>query len=198
MTAAAVEATTAVEAAAVGLAAEARMAPGGIAMRDAAVIEAAEGAGTGRGCKARLGAVKPAHRMRYGRCVGDRCAMPAGTHVAVPERRAMRDPRVVVPRERVATPVEPPVVPAPADTGEEAHVEAEAPVEARSRVVGARHADPIGISDERGAIHDPRVVSRDVDDARIGRLDRDALAGAHHRLLRCAAQRSCSLRPLPQ
>ncbi len=96
--------------------------------------------------------------------------------VVIDERSTVRDVLVVVVDQFPAAPVGIPVVPSPTESAEEADPETDSEGDPRAHGIEAGERIPAWISYDRGAIHLPRVVSWDVDDLGVCRLDHDRLA----------------------
>src|SRR5229473_1222502 len=75
-------------------------------------------------------------------------------------------------------------------------MEAESERNPRADGVDSGERNPAGISDERGAIHEPRIVGGHVDDLGVGRLDDDRLALRGDGLLGCRLEVTRLLRSL--
>ena len=98
---------------------------------------------------------------------------------AINERSTVGDIGVVVEEHSVAVPVPSPVIPAPTETAEE-----------KPRPVKIDSGDriPIWVRDNGIAVSEPRIVLRDVDHFRIGRLNNDGIVLSCHLLLFVAIQ----------
>src|SRR2546426_2065596 len=175
--------------------AEAGRATHGLAPGRASTIESAEGTRATSGCAVwgrecvllratkstpavrPTGAMKPARTMESVRTVRPAPVTEARTlaieRPAIDERPAVRDERVVVVHDGVATPVESPVAPSPAEPCEEPDAEAGAEHDSRPGNEQPRIPVPSRPGDERRAIHHPGIVLRHVDDLRVGRFDDD-------------------------
>ena len=91
--------------------------------------------------------------------------------VAIDDRSAVRDVGVVVVDHSVAVPVASPVMPAPSKSSEESDAEADSKSDPDAIEKDSRHRVPTWIRNDRRSIDEPRIVSRYIDDIRIGWLD---------------------------
>jgi len=92
---------------------------------------------------------------------------------AVDERSAARDEPVVIEHHDPMAPVATPVPPSPREAREDADAERRAEHDTRAGDVEAGIPVPARPQDDRCAVHDPRIVLRDVDHLRALRLDLD-------------------------
>src|SRR5713101_7397495 len=91
--------------------------------------------------------------------------------VAIDEGPAVRDEAVVVEDHRPAAKVDAPMGKAPAEAGEKADPETYAESDPGAYGVEAGIPEPTRVGNQRRAVHDPRVVGRNIDDLRVCRLD---------------------------
>ncbi len=181
---------------------EARSPAVGIPPHDPTVIEATERAGMGGRVEVRVCLrMESRHPLapfivKCGDVIGMRAA--SIETVAMVEGVTVGDVGLVVVDHPSVVPVEPPVVHPPSDAGEEADADACSEVEVRPFIEDSRNSDPAWIGRQRRAVHEPRVVSRHVNELWVYRLDHDRLALRRHGLLGCAHQASRCLRLLAQ
>jgi hypothetical protein len=106
--------------------------------------------------------------------------------VAIRKCLAMGDVPCVVIHHRPVMPVESPVAPSPPIAGEETQSESNAKGNSCSSEIEPRIGIPAGPHSEWCAIHEPRIVLRDVDNIRVYGFDRDRLPLYCYVLLRSA------------
>src|ERR1700751_4700810 len=94
----------------------------------------------------------------------------------------------MVEKRSTAMPVIAPMTPAPPKSSEEADTKSNAEAEADAAPKNSGHRIPVRVSDDRRPVHQPRIVGRDVDHLRVGRLDDDRVALRGHLLLLAAVQ----------
>src|ERR1700719_2540570 len=92
---------------------------------------------------------------------------------AVTEVPAVRFPGVMVIECSATVPVVPPVAPAPAKSSEEADTKPNAKGKADAAPKNPGLRIPARVSNDRPPIHEPRIVSRDVDHLGVGWFDDD-------------------------
>ena len=108
--------------------------------------------------------------------------------VAIDDRSAVGDIRVVVVDYPVAMPIASPVMPAPTIPSEETDAEPDSKSDPRSGKEDSRHRVPARIGDDRLAIHEPGIIGRHVDHLRIGRFNDDGVRLSRYLLLFIAIQ----------
>ena len=100
---------------------------------------------------------------------------PVAEIVVIYECSAMRDVGVVVINYCPVVPVESPVTPSPPKPTEETQPESHAKTNSWSSEIEPRIRIPARPHSEWCAIHEPRIVLRDVDNIRVGGFDCDRL-----------------------
>src|SRR5882724_2984989 len=108
---------------------------------------------------------------------------PSEEVVAVDERVAPGDKRVVVEDDGVVMPVSSPVGPPPAKPAKEADSKACTKHHSRSGQEQPWICIPPWPGDDGRAIHDPRIILRHVNDLRVGGFNHDCLPLLGHLLL---------------
>lgn len=103
--------------------------------------------------------------------------------VAVDDRCAMRDVGVVVVNDCPVSPITSPMVPAPAEAGDEADSKAYAKIYAWPCYVKSRILVPTRPGNDRNSIDDPRIICGDVDHLRFRGLDDDGVTLRLHSVL---------------
>ena len=104
--------------------------------------------------------------------------------VAINEGGTVRDVGVVFVDDPAIAPIVSPVVPAPAESAEVADAKAVAKKDPRSAEIESGKWIPAGIDHEGRSVYDPRIVFRYVNDFRIDRLNDDGGALTGNGLLR--------------
>src|SRR5437879_13627389 len=99
--------------------------------------------------------------------------MPVIEVVAIDESRAVGDESVMVVQHVVSVPIRSPVVPPPAEAGEDADSDSQAERNPWAIDEGARNANPIRIVCEGGPVDGPRIVLRHINDFRVCRSNLD-------------------------
>src|SRR5216683_731217 len=103
--------------------------------------------------------------------------------VAVDDRPAVRDVRVVVVDHPMAVPIASPVMPAPPISSEKADPKADSKSNPGSGQEDSRHGIPAWICDDGLAVHEPGIIGRYINDLRIGRFDDDCVPLSRYLLL---------------
>ena len=96
--------------------------------------------------------------------------------VAINDRSAVRDVGVVVVDHPMAMPVASPVMPAPTISSEEADSKSNPEGNYGTGKKDSGHRIPAWISNDRLAVHEPRIIGRHVHDFRVGRFDDNCVA----------------------
>src|SRR5260370_11437265 len=103
--------------------------------------------------------------------------------VAIDDRSAVGDVGVVVVDYPVAMPVASPMMPAPPVSSEETDAEPDSKSDPRSGKEDSRLGIPAWICDDRLAIYEPGIISRNINDLRVGWFDDDGVALSRYLLL---------------
>ena len=96
--------------------------------------------------------------------------------VAINDGSAVRDVGVVIVDYPVAMPVASPVMPAPTISSEEADSKSNPEGNYGTGKKDSGHRIPAWISNDRLAVHEPRIIGRHVHDFRVGRFDDNCVA----------------------
>src|SRR6202041_3017134 len=189
MAAAVTAATTAVKSAAAP--AEARASAGGVTAGFAAMVITTEAAGAGAGLAA--GLIESARGLSVP--VERRVAPPgimaaaAVVIVAVVKGIAARVVTVVVKNYGAATPAYAPVAPTPSEAAVESDAEADSsPIKRRAAPPDTWVGVPTRPSGYGIPVHQPWIISWDIDHVGLSRLDDDVRVLGLHGLLRCVLQ----------
>ena len=103
--------------------------------------------------------------------------------VAIDDRSAVRDIRVVVVDYPAAVPVISPVVPAPPKSAEEADAKSKTERDCGAGKKDSWNWNPAGVGNNRCSVYEPRIIGRHVDHIRAGRFDDDRVALSGYILL---------------
>src|SRR5882724_3500353 len=112
------------------------------------------------------------------------------------EGRTVRDVPVMIVQHIVVVPVGSPVMPAPAETSEDADPNTQAERNPWAIEIEAGNADPRGVVWERISVDDPWIVFGYVNDVRICRFNRNRLSVIRDSFLLRTLQVPSLLRPL--
>ena len=178
MTAAAMETSAAMKAAAETCSAARGKCPG-----IAAVVESAEGAG--------MRAIRGADVVRR-----PESRASARDTVSIAEFPAVGDVRLIAVSQAVSMPIRSPVMPPPAEIAEEADPDPHSKHDPRPIEVEARSPNPTGVECNRITVDCPGIVFRHVNDLRICRFNDNRLSLGCDRFLLCGLQVSGLLRSL--
>ena len=107
---------------------------------------------------------------------------------AIDDRSAVRDIPVVVVDYPAAVPVVSPVMPSPPKSSEETDAKSKTERDCRAGKKDPGNWNPAGVGNNRGSVHEPRIIGRYVDHIRVGRFDNDRLVLSGYILLLVAVQ----------
>src|ERR1700722_4217687 len=96
--------------------------------------------------------------------------------VAIHDRSTVGDIGVVVVNHPMAVPVPAPVIPAPTKTSKESDPEPRTKVQTRTVKKDSGNRIPAWVGNDGIAVHEPRIISGNVDYIRVGRFDDDRVA----------------------
>src|SRR6267143_176433 len=102
---------------------------------------------------------------------------------AIDDRSAMGDVVIVVVHRPMATPVVPPVTPAPAKSSEETDSKSNTEGDCGAAKKDSWHRNPARVGNDRRPVHEPGIIGRYVDHLRVGRLNDDRVALSRYLLL---------------
>jgi hypothetical protein len=108
--------------------------------------------------------------------------------VAIDDRSAVGEIRVVVVDHPMTMPVPSPVIPAPSKSAKEADSKPSTEEKSRAVIKDSGHWVPTRVGEDRISIHEPRIIGRDVDQVGVRRLDDNRVVLRRHLLLLVAIQ----------